>query len=552
MDFIIINYPDHLHLDLSSTMDSTPLARLPQDCWLQILEYLPKQDLNNLSRVSHDTHASAEPFLYRSIHWNWKNPPVHKIMLLLRTISERPELAYYIWHVSLVWWDVESQGKAVSIPKGEGNWTKMMLQFRPTLRWARKVVRDAKVSAKLDTKWLGRLFDGDAYAYATLLVSLLHNLRSLRLDFSFLLEGGFPGEMLHHSLFGNAPPGILSRFSKLEMADYGSNFPLKEFPGGIRIGRTHQFIPWFHLPSLKVLEIWLYSVEGIYIFPGQMPKKSLNLSNLRSLVIAKTHVLPEDIATLLSQVPYLESLHVGMAYKCRATAEFLRKPERLLRSLETSGQAIKHLSISMELLPCCAETFHLQAMNEAGKPFRGILKKFPNLKTASLPLHFLIGWGTTTYELRDVLPTTLEALHIRPDLWRTSHLIEFEVEALKTLEEFMRHKESGSHPSLTTFSYQGQHGYDSDLLIALGFPVDFNYNYLVKREAMNLFCRRKRYNLFSRYSDCTPGFMLRGVTLVKNVVYWFPWPFVRVDELPESMPRHFRTNIDHIIGWGVN
>ncbi|KAJ5607823.1 hypothetical protein N7537_004442 [Penicillium hordei] len=525
-------------------MDSTPLANLPHDCWLEILERLPQQDLNNLSHVSRDTRVSAEPFLYRSIHWDWKNPPIHRILLLLRTISVRPKLASYIRHVSFVWWDMESQeGTELRIPKGAVDWGKMMLQFRPTLRWARKVVRDAKFSAKFDTKWITRLFDGDAYVYATLLISQLHNLRSLRLDYSFVLEGGFPGEMLHHSLFGNAPPGILSRFSKLEMADYGSNLPLKKPRDGepIRIGRTCQFVPWFHLPSLKILEFWLHGVEGICVSPTEIPKKSLNLPNLRTLVIAKTRVLPEDIAALVSQVPYLESLHVGMSYKCRATAEFLRDPKCLLHSLETSGQAIEHLSISVELPPCCVETFRLRMADETGAPFRGILKRFPKLKTASLPLNFLIGWGTTPYELQDVLPLTLEALHIRPDLWGAPHPIIFEMETLQTLETFMVHKQRGSHPSLRTFSYQGQNEYDDRELTAMGFPDGFKYAHLVKREAMSLFCLRKGYNLFSRYSDCTPAFMLRSVTLVDNVIHQFPWPFVGVDELPASMPRYSRT-----------
>ncbi|KAI2710262.1 hypothetical protein CBS147332_5963 [Penicillium roqueforti] len=520
-------------------MGTTPLASLPRDCWLKILEYLPNQDSNNLSKVSHDTRASTEPFLYRSIHWDWQHPPIDKILLLLRTISERPELASYIWHVSLVWWDVESQRTEVTVPEGRAEWNKMMLEYRHTLIWARKLVRDANFPANRDIRWLGRLFDGDAYAYATVLILQLHNLRSLRLDFSFVLEEGFPGEMLHHSLFGDAPPGMLSQFSKLEMVDYGSNFPPTELRDNIKLPRSCQFIPWFYLPSLKVLEIWLLSVEGISVLPEKTPKIPLNLSKLRSLVISKTSLLPEEIASLLSQVPYLESLHVGMVYKCRATAEFLKAPECLLRSLETSSQTIEHLSISLELLPCCLQAFTLRVRNQAGKAFCGMLMKFPKLKTASLPLKFLIGCGTPSWELRDVLPSTLEAIHISHDLWPALGLTEFGMQTLKAFELLMRHKQDGSHPYLNTFSYQGMLQFD-DELNAVGFLSRSNYIYLVKQEAMHLFCRRKRYNLFSRYSDCTHGFMLRGVILVDNVVYRLPWPFVGVDELPTSMPRHLR------------
>ncbi|KAJ5194278.1 hypothetical protein N7491_001614 [Penicillium cf. griseofulvum] len=512
-------------------MTTTPLANLPRDCWLQVLECLPKHDLDSLSRVSHDIRTSVEHFLYRSIHWDWEHPQVHKILCLLRTISERRELADHIRHVSFVWWDVESCQTNIIIPKGKIDWAKAMLRFRPTLRWARKIVRDVKFPPKLHAKWKARLLDGDAYVYATLLVSQLHNLRSLRLDFSLLLEGGFPGELLHQSLFGNAPPGVLTRFSKLEMVDYGSNLPITEFRDTIYSAEPCQFIPWFHLPSLKTLEIWLQSLDGITVFPGQMPKRSWMLPNLRTLVLAKAGVYPDDIATLLCQFPYLESLHVGMAYKCRVTTEFLEQPECFLRSLETSSQTIKHLSISLELLPYCADNFRLRLSGDPGKPFRDMLKKFPQLKTASVPLYFLIGWGTRTYELRDVLPSTIEALHLSLDpsldLWSTTSMMVFEVGALGALKSLMRHKERGSRPSLITFSFDGMHEHNEELLVPN------------LREAIHLLCLSEGYNLFSRYENCTPGFMLKSATLVNNVIYWFPWPFVEVDELPLSRFRRW-------------
>ncbi|CAI7651454.1 unnamed protein product [Penicillium glandicola] len=534
----------HAFLGKIDTMTSTPLANLPYDCWLQVLECLPKHDLNNLSQVSHDTRASAEPFLYRSIHWDWKQPPIRKIMLLLRTISEQPRLAYHVWHVSLVWWDIELPHETEpSIPTGDDDWAKTKLHFRPTLRWARKLIRDAKFLETVDTKWLGRLLDGDPYVYATLLVSQLHNLHSLRLDFSFVLEGGLPGKMLHHSLFGNAPPSILSRFSKLEMVDYGSNMPLTYVHNGIKFVKPYQFLPWFYLSSLKTFEMGLPSVEGIPLLPWEVPKQSLNLSKLRSLVIARTSGFSEDIATMLSKIQYLESLHVGMAYKCRETAKFLKNPECLLRSFDTSSQTLKHLSISLELLPCCVETFRRHMMDEtSGKPFHGMLKKFPNLKTASLPLNFLIGWGPRAYklQLQDVLPLTLEALHMRSDLWQASELIGFDMTVLMIFASFMIHEEQyGTHPSLRTFAYQELHDYPDGQLNALGFQPDAQYIYLVKREAMELLCGRKGYRLFSQYADCTNGFMLRNV-IWENNVCWLPWSFVRVDEIPSSMPQEFR------------
>jgi hypothetical protein len=196
-----------------------------------ILDILPFQALLSLSKTSHALRASAEPFLYRSIHWDWKHPLLERMLMLLRTLSDRPYVANYIWHVSMNNWRAPFQTEeTIQIGSSDGDWVAKQHRFRPTLRWARMLVRAAKYPAKMEQEWVTFLSNGDEHAYATILLSLLHNLRSLRLDFLFVVKnGGMPGTMLHHSLFGNSPPGLLSRFTKLEMVDYGSNVPLRSF-----------------------------------------------------------------------------------------------------------------------------------------------------------------------------------------------------------------------------------------------------------------------------------------------------------------------------------
>ncbi|KAJ5473836.1 hypothetical protein N7475_003402 [Penicillium sp. IBT 31633x] len=522
-------------------MASTPLTKFPGDCWLQILEYLSQRDLYNLSLTSRDIRASAEPFLYRSIHWDWKYPPFEKIMLFLRSISERPELADLVWHVSLVWWDVETAGEEVPLPKANVDWAKASLRYRPTARWARKIIRDANFPVAIKHTLSSRLATGDAYVYATLLVSQLHNLRSLRLDFSFVLEQGLPGIMLLHSLFGDMPPRVLTRFEKLEMVDYGSNLPIMESNENLHVGRyDHQFLPWFRLPSLRVFEIWPLSLVGICVFPEPLPRPPLHLSNIRSLVLARTLILPQDLAQLLLQAPFLESLHVGTLFKCLASNYLLLEPERLLCSLETSSQTLKHLSISLELPSCCWANFRLRPeYGGRNAPFHGILKKFCALKTLSLPLIFVIGWQTTTtFELQDLLPPNLKALDLRPDLWPTPDLIEFESATLRAFEELMRLQEAGYYPSLTSFSYQGLNENNQDAVQELGLRPDIAL--LVKRQALRLHCQTKGYEFYFRPSDWAPTFMTRKVIWMNGTIVQFPWPFAHFEGLPRGMPHCFK------------
>lgn len=74
-------------------------------------------------------------------------------------------------------------------------------------------------------KWIEALQNGVVYAYVAILLSKLSNLRSLRLDYSFVWQSGFPGLMLKHALFSATHKGTLSQFTKLEVVDYGSNVP---------------------------------------------------------------------------------------------------------------------------------------------------------------------------------------------------------------------------------------------------------------------------------------------------------------------------------------
>lgn len=71
-------------------------------------------------------------------------------------------------------------------------------------------------------KWTQALHNGNAYALVAVLLSQLHNLQSVQLDYSFIWQGGFPGLMLKHALF-SAPENSLSKFGSLTVADYGGN-----------------------------------------------------------------------------------------------------------------------------------------------------------------------------------------------------------------------------------------------------------------------------------------------------------------------------------------
>lgn len=103
-----------------------------------------------------------------------------------------------------------------------------------------------------------------------ILLSQLHELQSLRFDYSFVWVQGYVGIMLRHVL-SKAPKGVLSTFKSLEMVDYGGTVRLTgeieaikdlEYVDGYPYCDPQQFMPWFYFPSLTSLSIWLWSMEG--------------------------------------------------------------------------------------------------------------------------------------------------------------------------------------------------------------------------------------------------------------------------------------------------
>lgn len=168
------------------------------------------------------------------------------------------------------------------------------------------------------TKWIDALQDGNVYAFAAILLSQLHNLATLQLDYSFVWKLGFPGLMLRHALF-TSPEGLLSKFESLATVNYGSNVPLSEeydpiFTRSVVEGyppcEPKQFMAWFHLPSIQSLSIRLRTFQDAIkpFYPIG------NFSNIHILVLTRATIQEEDVLNLLDQMHALKPLHLGLAY----------------------------------------------------------------------------------------------------------------------------------------------------------------------------------------------------------------------------------------------
>lgn len=139
------------------------------------------------------------------------------------------------------------------------NWSEESSDFQDVTGNAVGIIKTAEVAGA--EEWIDAFHNGRFHAFGAVLISQLPNIEPLRLDFSFVWKGGFPGRMVKHAIFSQNNM-YLSSFESLQVADYGGNVPRPvkrwmEFDTDYQQPDDFstpcdraQFIVWFYLPSV--------------------------------------------------------------------------------------------------------------------------------------------------------------------------------------------------------------------------------------------------------------------------------------------------------------
>lgn len=197
------------------------------------------------------------------------------------------------------------------------NWEKESASYTDVIEQAQAIVTRVRFSN--EAHWIQKIQLGDPYVFTTMLLSQLHELKSTQLDCSFISARGYPGIMLRHSLF-TAPEGVLLTFNSLETVDYGGNARIQEIQAigddGYPDWHSQQSMPWFYLPYLKSLCIWLRSMDGIIgVGDAKGSTRQSNLHQLHTLILPQITVSEIEFTSLLSRTTALKIFHWGIAYK---------------------------------------------------------------------------------------------------------------------------------------------------------------------------------------------------------------------------------------------
>lgn len=388
---------------------------MPIDCWSGILDYLDESsDLASISAVSRDFHALTLPLLYKTISWEWSSVPLSRILRLFRTVIQNPNLASFVQHVTLLSdpKNVEQHNWNSEKFNDSWKWKNEASKFNDIIEAAHGVIKKAEFPEAV-SKWSTAIQDGNAYALVAILLSQLHNLVSVRLDYTFVWQSGFPGLMLKHALF-SGPNGTMSKFAHLRTVDYGSNVPLSEeevplheyYSEGYPSCDPSQFMAWFHLPSVVSISIWLRDFPDILV--------SQQLEQVHTLVLARSTLADQEVYDLLQHMPNLKALHLGLAYK---TSPALDNPYTILDALESVSHTVETLSIGVEYYPFSRGN-HALDYNDWGnrEAFQDFLKLFPKIRSAEVPITVLLGvFPEEAPDIKTVLPSCLEELCLQWD-----------------------------------------------------------------------------------------------------------------------------------------
>jgi hypothetical protein len=344
---------------------------------------------------------------------------------LLATIIARPDLAACIEHVSFLPTRLEDPS-----PNGEMWYPPEVQQgdiksstCQTVISAAKDIISNSHIP--FPEKWIQAIEDGDIYAFVALLISQLHNLRTLRLDYTFVWHSGWPGIMMKHAL--SPTQTGMSRFSCLRDVEYGVNVPapvdhedayneisnMEGFPPC----NPDQFAGWFHLPYLRALEIWLQNVDDL------LYDLALRQSRVHIERLVLVHVSTEEqLAHLLHLIGPVKSLHLGLVYHSFRVPrlEPLSQVDALVQALTPMRDTLKHLSIGLEFHPNIGfrEKWNEQASEEGLDSFQGILKDFIMLESVEIPWMMLCGLHPKpTQDMATLLPKSLQRLCLRNDLW---------------------------------------------------------------------------------------------------------------------------------------
>lgn len=392
----------------------SPLPKGLLDCPTEILDSicqsLSQRDLRTLCLVCDALCSVSQPHVYSQIDWKWEKDQIPPIVLLLRSITSKPQLAAHIQTLRLNGEDLHATHlgyRPPGIPVVDELQDLVALIYRTKVPYA--------------SYWTFELYNGKMDAFVAVLLSQLTHLQSLQLGNNFTNHGDIIGMMLRSSLCD--PMRDTYNLPKFEFVK-NATFDRLDYSRGYKHSRnTEDALSLFYFPNIQHI---MADIQNPIIFswPGTYPSTLSSLTSLHLYTIRESH-----LSHILSATPNLKTLFWEWYYYENLEDQFVTpiiNLTRIVESLLPIQNTLTQLTISA----------HHREITPTTLTFEGSLSgivDFEHLQRFKVPASFLLGflpaegsqaiaWGYceagTIPPLESVIPRNIEHLVITDHLSR--------------------------------------------------------------------------------------------------------------------------------------
>ncbi|CAH0001638.1 unnamed protein product [Clonostachys byssicola] len=362
-------------------------AHVPTEIIDRILCFIPRSGLPNLCLVNQSLRQSAERFLYSTIILHWDYSDIPPIILLLRTLLQRPELFTYVHTITFLGDDFDDGTPPLpdiaEIP---------FEQFIPAIE---------KTQVPYTKLWIDRLKTGNMEALVGLLIANLSRTRRLALNHGFINGCSLVGKVIQSKVFGG---GQLLAFEQLEDVRY-----IKEFDYSFPENNSTftDVLSLFYLPTVTHISAWIPN-PTTFSWPAGEP----NLDHLTSLDI--DWLCESFMAKILALTRNLKSL--SWTWECYSELDDVDPWKTSTLDLDAIIAVLSHVKRTLERLQFLLEIGEASLIDD--EPKMTVLGSFSNLvhfnrlTHIDVPFVTLADFGPDALPLERYLPDSVEVLSL--------------------------------------------------------------------------------------------------------------------------------------------
>ncbi|KAI8677582.1 F-box domain-containing protein [Fusarium sp. Ph1] len=383
----------------------------PTEVQLAIAELLPLCDLSALSMTSKGLRHLTEPLIYSSIRMTWTLQDHPTIILLLRTILDRPDLGSHVRRLEL-----DGEGFFEREDQDTDRQPAALPNIVPLqAEKLSQAVESARVEERTSS-WTHEAQSGSPDAVAAFLLSLLPNLEWLSFSCNWTSKVKYIGLVFRSTLFKTPKDSSLPRSLTYESLKHVKLVPRVDEEDYPAPENTLDALSLFYLPNIEHISVSIDNpIE--FTWPSSTPPNPLLLSSLELYRIRETRLEP-----LLSALKNLRKLRYNWFYQPFVdpkVSDRVVRLDKMAAALVELKDTLTDLEITGEIQPAMnygqydPPAITLQSsLNQLSQLYK--------LRRMSVPWVFVMGMTKPSPgRIGSILPPSLEDLELAGYVWCT-------------------------------------------------------------------------------------------------------------------------------------